>query len=732
MTRYVPINDNLCLVQQEVKSKNISKKRQPVNHIWVYDRSGSMTWSLPELTNQMAELSKKIPRGDTLTLGWFSGQGQFNWVFKGFKISDSSDYAALRKAIKSNSTPIGLTCFSEILIDSSTVINDLSAISKIFSLHFFTDGYPVVSNYKKELEGIYSAIAAIKGKVHTAMFVGYGDYYNKDLMTKMAEKIGGMLIHNSMIPEYSNSITKLVKLTESQEPKQEIVPIISQPEAVFTLTDQGVVVHSIDDDDGKLYIGTSKDKNNVSVYYISTEKPNKKSWDRVEVDDIDFGANQDLARALYASALVLTQQTRTDIALEIMGKIGDKALIDGMTNAFTTSEYGEVENSISKSINDISNRFVSGRDPHYLPPVNAFCVFDLLNILMKDEKAAFFPYHEKFEYEKIGVSSKEKEGYSKFHADKSSKCPFDKLTWHESRLNLSIRTTIKGTIELQNIDGTSSSSIGLPSPYNTYVYRNYTFIKDGRVHTKKFFITSSEETYRFLKNKGLIFEDNFKTDGTYGVDASILPAINRAIATGNTSATKLCTMAMKEQELKAQIKSLKYLKKEEVGEEPFTKPPDLTDEQVQFLISNGIRADKDGSYNPPRNLEESKDKYLAKAFEIKIAGMSSLPGVKKVRDKIASNKARTPVESLLEKGISTYTNVQNKLASNEDKSAWFDKTIKELQNQLNDIRSKLQQTKFSIILGKKGFEEFNSREDCELEVNGIKYRFNLKEEAVDI
>ena len=89
MARYVPINgDSLCLVEQEVGTKKVITKKGPVNHLWIYDRSGSMTGLLPELTAQLIQLSKKLPKGDTLTLGWFSGEGDFNWIFKGFKISD--------------------------------------------------------------------------------------------------------------------------------------------------------------------------------------------------------------------------------------------------------------------------------------------------------------------------------------------------------------------------------------------------------------------------------------------------------------------------------------------------------------------------------------------------------------------------------------------------------------------------------------------------------------------
>lgn len=729
MPRYVPVTTELSVVEQEVKVKKVTAKKGPVNHIWIYDRSGSMTWALPELTKELIVLSKGLPKNDTLSLGWFSGLGDYNWVFKGFKISDDSDYKVLEKAIKANSSSRNTTCFSEILADTDTVIKDLSVFSKVFSMHFFTDGYPVVSNYSREIEAIYKAIKAIKGKVHASMFVGYGAYYNKELLQKMAERLGSLLIHSSLIPEYSSSITKLVELSSKSEPKEEIDPIVKDPLAIYTVTEQGVVLHSIDED-GKLYVSPQDGKSTL-IYYISAEKPNKKSWDKVEIKDILFSDEEDvLGKSLYGAALVLTQQTKTDVAMEIIGKIGDKHIVDGLTNAFTIEEYGAVEDEINKSIDNVSIRFQTGRDPNYLPPVDAFCVFDLLKMLMADQEACFYPYHEKVSYERIGVASKTRDGYSSFHADKFSKCFFENLTWHDSRLNLSVKTTVNGLIDLQERDGKKACDLGLEDILPTYVHRNYTFIKDGRVHTKRFYLSSSQQTYKFLKNLGLVYDDTFSSDGIYGVDISKIPAVNRKIATGKTSATELCKNAMIEKKLEATIKALKWYKKE-LSEDQKAESSQYTDEQADFLKQNGVMIDRDGSYNPPRDKEEAQDQYMAKSFEIKMAGLNSLPTVKKVAEKIASKKSRTPVESLIEEGINLFEKGASKL-DNTKKVQWLSDEITKLNASLKDVRSSIQETKFSVILGKKWFDEFKSRDENTLEVDGVKYSFELSEVAVEI
>jgi hypothetical protein len=717
------IKDNLYLVRQEVEPAKTVLRRPSVNHIWIYDRSGSMHGALTELTNQLITLSKQLPKDDTLTLGWFSSEGDYNFIVKGFKITDESDYESLEKLIKANNNTRGCTCFSEILYDARTVIEDLSVFSPVFSLHFFTDGYPVVNNYRKEITDIFEAIAAIKGKIHTAMLVGYGSYYNKELMGQMAEKLGALLIHSSMIPEYAESITKLVNLASVTEPKQPVDAVAPAPLAVFSVTDQGVVLLSVED--GKVYVSPNAGKKN-SVYTITNKcccsKPVR--WSAVDFSQDD----NPWAAGIYAAALVLTQQTKTDLALEFIGKVGDIKIIDELNNAFTIEEYGAVESLIGDAVHRGSARFREGRGDNYLPSANAFCVFDLLNLLVDDTDAYFYPYHKNFEYHRIGAAQTKTDEYPDFHPDKESRCSFNNLVWHSSRLNLSVQTVIRGTVYLKEVDKKTPKDVGLDEYFNSYVYRNFTFIKDGRVHIKKLFVHTSEKTYKLLKNKGLVMDDAFQATGVYGIDLGHLPAINRAIANDKCSATELCKLVYEEQRLKGIIKALKYLKDQEFSDAT-TAESSYTEEQTQFLLANGINAKKNGLYSPLVQTVETTDKYMAKYFDIKIEKLSSLPTVKKVIEKMEANKIRTPVESLIEEGIVIY---QGTSLKDRKKLAWVEEQIQVHSKKMREIRVKIQTIKFAVILGKKWFDEFASREETQLTVDGRNFKFDLGEEQVAI
>jgi hypothetical protein len=165
-TDAIKVNPNLFLINYSATLDDVITPAKPkTNHIWIYDRSGSMYSLLDRLIEDLIIRVKKIPAGDTITFGWFSSEGQYNFIIKGFKVTDDSDYTILEKILRANNTTIGMTCFSEILDNTSQVISDLSIFSDQFALCFFTDGYPVVSNYTKEVNNIYNAIAKISNKL---------------------------------------------------------------------------------------------------------------------------------------------------------------------------------------------------------------------------------------------------------------------------------------------------------------------------------------------------------------------------------------------------------------------------------------------------------------------------------------------------------------------------------------------------------------------------------------
>lgn len=727
--KYLRVKEDLFLVEQPVPSTPETTKTVPenVNHLWIYDRSWSMSYELKQLASDIVARAKEIPVGDTITLGWFSSEGQRNFILKGFKISADSDWKVLEKAVMSNNSPVGLTCFSEILQDSKQVVEDLSVFSDAFALTFFSDGYPVVSNYSKEIDSIFSAIEAIEGKVAASLMVGYGDYYNKELMAQMAETFGGSLAHCSQLSEFSVSLDAFVKQTQELAPKIEIQleTDTKQDDLVFTVRDGNVAVHAATSENTVKV--SPKKRGDLSVFVLSNNVPSGATEVTLTEEVVGRTTKKEsLVQGAYAAAFLLTQKTQTGLALEVLGKLGDVALIDSVSNAFTNADYGKSENKLKTAVfSPKGGRLTKGFNQSHLPKEDAFCLVDAMNLLMSDPEAYFFPYHKDFSYKRIGQKSEVREGYPEFTREEFPKCPMNSLTWNSKRLNLSVLARIKGTVKLPE----GHEKVGLSENYPTFVWRNFTIVKDGFLNATTLPITASAETIEKLEQEGLVVKTSTDFDSPVTtLDLTRVPVMNREMAKTRTSATELCKKAFEETRLKGIVKALNSVKKE--LDDGSTEGTVFNEEQQEFLVESGFR--KDGSFSPPVDKVEPVDKYFAKEFNIKIKGYSSLPSLKDVRKKVEANKSQTATGALVKEGLDLYQKSVSDSDSVKTKLSTIDDLLSRTKAELFDVRDYIQTTKFAVILGKQWFDEFSSRNENEIEVDGVKYQLELKEVPVAI
>jgi hypothetical protein len=642
-------------------NNNIKVDNIITNHIWLYDRSASMSSSIKDLCKEMKRLVRTIPLNNTITLCWFSGEGQKGTIVKGFKLTSDNDFTIVDKAIDNNSSTLSTTCFSESLIELSNILEDLSCFSDNYQFSLWTDGYPICSNMKKELENINKALNNIKYKNVSSLLVGYGNYYNKELLLNMANIIGGTLLHVNELIEWGVSMTNFIKNSDINKTKIKLSLPIECVKNIFSINNQNITNYIIEENIN--IIG--------NVYYMITTEPFG-----IENTQFDYSS-------IYASALIFVQQLQTDIALKILNTIGDKYLIDLTNNTYTLYEYGKLEYSLLNAMNDEKYQFIEGKIENYLPDDNCLCLLELLDMLVNDDDACFFPNHPDFKYNRVGIKKIQNLNYPKFEP-KDTKVFFNKLTWHDSKLNLSVLTTIDGKIKL-------SSPLHGQEYYDTFIYRNFTIIKDGILNVKTLPVRFGCNLHNYIRNLycHIILNQN-TTDGIYIIDLTKLPIVNRAICQCSTSAKLLSHDIIKKLQLECHMKVFKSRLK--IIEENKYISRDL-----KFLEQHGIR--KDGSYSPPvivdNNIE--KDYYMAKAFNIKIKGASSLP---KVED-LNKLKLTLPGQFMKE---ATYI-------SDDQINEEFIKTKKEL----NNIVTNIQKYKFSLILCKKWFDDFKTRKDNELE-----------------
>lgn len=736
--RHITIREGktpLFLLEQDIPKK-VEAVTIPdnINHIFITDVSGSMHSLLPKLADDMSSHVRKLQKGDTLSFAWFSGEGDYRYVIKGYKVTEDKDFDKLEKIFKDNLKSRGTTCFSEVLDETESVVSDLIALNPMFAMTFFSDGCPVVNNYKKEIENIYKAIDKLQGKVASSMLVGYGQYYNKELMADMAERLGGSLLHSSDLHTFSSAFSLFLDTSRDSSPKTKvkIEADLNEEDTIFGINDLQVNLYKADAA-GTVLVTPSK-KNKSCVYVLTNKLP--KGSKEVELTDATVQGKgtktESIIKGAYAAAFVLTQKVKVDQALEILGKLGDVALIEKLTNSYTNAEYGIAEAEITKCLTS-KNRLLKGRDTKFLPPANAFCLLNALEVLMADQDAYFYPYNKEFSYKKIGVSSTTKEGFPEFTAQHDVRCPLNKLTWNDTKLNLSVLARIDGTIEFQPkpLDQDDYDKFGFSKKYPTYVWRNYTIVKDGFLNVQKLPVSMSVDTFSKLKFNDVIDSTEiWEKDKIVTLNLSAVPIINKVIAEGKTSATDLCKKAFKEITLEGEIKALKYCKDKLEEKKTVIASTVFTEAQTRFLENNGVT--KNG-FNPPSIKSDATDFYMAKEFKIQIKGLSSLPKVEDVIKKISDNKDLTPSQELVAKGLRIFwdSNAHKKEKENMQ-LVWLNNTIMDKQKELVTIRQEIQKTKFSVLLAKQWFQEFTSREENELTIDDKMYTIVLKETKVEI
>lgn len=660
------------------------------NHVIIYDRSQSMYYTLPGLIRDLRSHKTLLKVGDTLSVAWFSTEnGQFNFVLKGHTINHST-YGFIDQVLDRNSTTIGLTCFSEVLKATEQVIEDLKVFSPHFTLHFFTDGYPVVSNYQKEERGIFEAIKNLAPYLDSVLLVGYGDWYNRELMARMAKSFNNAtLIHSSSLEEYHNQAEAYF---ESLEPTIEIE--VEKDKIVFSISTEGLVtIHN--SSEGRIKVSQS-----TKEVYLESEEG-------LPPPD-DYSA--------YAGRAILAlQEGDVGKALEAMAETGDVLALDKISNAFTVQEIGETINLLQELIIAPRMRYQEGQDNHYLPQEDAFCVLDLLELLQADSKALFYPYHPQFEYKRTGVPKKQLEGYPEFiKSEKSPGVELSHLVWHESRANISIQCRVEGVVNL----GEEASKYDLSSHYYTHIFRNFTLIKDGTLNITKLPVSTTRKTYQLLREKSLV-DRVWEADKPYMVDLTLIPLINRKMASQYTDA-RLLTAHIKElTEIKAALKVFNYYLKKIRPEKPFSQT--LNKEQETFLREKGVKA---YGFSPPTEKQDIEDYYLAKEFEVQYIGHVSLPKIEDVITKWESGKGLTPVQEMLYTYIYQYeTDIKGHA---EEENLLLEK-ISKWEERKAKLQPYIERTKFAVIVGKSWFSEIPGREgefnDCKFILKETKVAF---------
>ena len=656
----IPIKSNEPLVQTV----------ESVNRILVIDCSGSMSYELPKLRTQLKnKLPTMVQVQDTLSIIWFSGKNQFGILFEGMKLDNVQDLANVNSAIDRFLKPVGMTAFVQPLEE---VIALTQRLTGACSLHFMSDGGD--NSYSKK--DIIEVCKKLSDHISSASFIEYGFYADHKTLMEMAEETSGSVILAEDYQSYSDNIEASFKSSASSKKIK-----VKQVKASYVIGNQsnGFVIAKPD------AVGTVTLPSNVHSYTYFEGSGDLES----------YTVSKDTAYAISA----LIQRGEPDIALQLAAMIGDEDLYNQVQNSFSKQDYAACV--------ELANQYGSGVKPYYasaprntglVQDPNAYNVLTLLMDLASEDGNYLHISHPDFVYKAGGdkrntVTSED--GYTpKFSSvSKDIRAKITTLKFDEDRPNINLLVRRDGTVNLPK------NEFGFGDNFDTYIWRNYSIVRDGIVNVKKLPVILSKSTHDLFTQLGVITEP-FKVNHTYVIDLKKYSIINRAM-TNKCTALSLFNDVFDLYKLRSAQKYLSSkIEKPEVSEK-FSAL--YGEDGAKFLKECGIT---EGGFSPKTVKGESLDPYIAKVLEVKLSSLSGIPKIEDAEKAISSGKSLTPSMQVMKDVINKYKNEQD-----------LKKHLDLVKVSIKDKLSKIIMTKFGVIIGRTWFTDLPTMEDTSMDLD---------------
>lgn len=756
------VSDNLYLVRQTVGKKTAAtavKVDPPVNHIAVIDCSGSMYNELPKIREQLKRrIPKLLKKDDTLSVIWFSGRGQFGALLEAEPVGTLTELKEVNNAIDRYLQCVGLTGFKEPIQEAKKLIERVSKKNKNpFALFFMSDGW---DNQWSKPE-ILKAIEDTAGGLSSATIVEYGNYADRQLLAKMAEKAGGTLIAAENFDKYAPIFESAISKQVSGAPRVEVA-VDGDPIGGFTFMLDGTDILSFEVESGKTAVPEDKGE----LWYLSPSSVGTKGDDIVAISKAS-PADPVLAGA-YAAISLFSVRMQPNVVLPLLKATGDVKFIQQFGGCFGKQKYTEFMDEAKAAAFNATARCSAGWDPNKIPPDDAFTVLHFLKVLNSDESNRVLLDSKDFQYTRIGrpavpVVEKDADGKDvpalEFEtADAPDGYPVSTLTYNEERPNVSVLIKKEGTVDVSKRLKGSGFEKKIPKQFPTFIFRNYTIIRDGIINVERLPVRMTAGTVKQLLKDGFPLEAVQGLDGeaadkavarlkkaaddrpvSFVVDLKSLPVVNRNMV----KAASAKTLLEKEWELtkaRAAQKVLNGIKKERFPRESEGFKVLYGEDGATWLKDACFITDHSG-FSPKTEKAAAQDKYMGKELKVSLKGLSSLPAVKEAREKIASGKA-TARHELLRPAIKSVDEFEasDVLAKAKDKdkvyAAWLNDQLDDAKTQVRKLLYEVSQIRFGVVVGQVWFTEFKSLDEntLDLTVDGQKLTgtLDMKEIEIDV
>lgn len=681
--------------------------------------------------------------GDTISIVWFSGKNESGILKEEVEVKSLKTLTDLNNAIDRWLKPIGLTAFLKPLELVEDLIKriKINRPSSVFSMIFLTDGY----NNDCPWNEVVSTLKTLENDISSSTFVEYGYYADTQKLTQMASIIGGEKISCDGFDEFEPIFDSKISGRVSGGKIEVDVDGDYLYDFVYSVNNGSVVLYNICD--SKVMIGSDIE----NIHYFS---PKPKG-----------GEDNSQHTALYAGIYVLADKILNDDAEKIFHVLGDNYYYKMLSNAFGKQKLNSFKSAIRECVVDINKRFPEGVAKINKIDDNTYCLMNLIEDLSNLNGCLFYPNHSDFNYNRIGRKRvvkgselseidkkrlseatnvkeaseildelKEKNFDIKFIDSEPNKgYPLTDLVWNGERANLSVRIRIDGEVILPknkfNVDRVSS-----------FKYRTFTIIKDGIINLHKLPVNYSSELESLLVKNNI----NFKVDADNMIiiiDLSSLPIINKSMVK-SISAKELAKQEWELKKIQGDKKVYDHYKKQLFPKQSETFVDMLGSDCAEWLKDIGI-TDYNG-FAPISDFEESSDFYMSVNLTTKIKGLSSLPKVDVVVDKLKDKKPLKISEWVMSDAINRFHEQQKtemfQSLSDEQKLGVLETYLKTKSEILNKKKRKIMQNiaqiKFSLILSKKNFIEFKSFDENKLTLtldgHELQFTFEFSEKEVKI
>jgi hypothetical protein len=751
------VNDRLFLNQFPIPTTSSAKPVETdSNHILVIDCSGSMSYELPKIREQLkTKLKTMVKENDTVSIVWFSGKGEFGTLIEGEKIATLADLKTVNAQIDRWLKPIGLTGFKEPMLEVALLTGRVAAKypQNSFSLMFMSDGCDNTWNKNDILAAVDKAAEGLAA----AAFIEYGFYADRPLLTAMAERSGGSLIHASDFDKYEATMTDVLarrqmggKKIEVKLPNSDYVGGIA-----FSLSNGDINTYAIDGDTVRVAEGTEE------IWFLSPTGKGSTDVEKLSKDLTAVGGKMGSSAidAAYAAASLFATRMKPEVVRPLLKSLGDVALIESYTNCFGKQAYSAFMDT-AKAAAFGTGRWTKGWDPNKVPADDAFTVLDLLKLLASDDENRVLLNHEAFKYNKIGrgrvdantvlTAEEQAEVESltaqmnglkdpkelkkltarldeitnkpealKFEETKDdSGYPVSSLTYNEERPNVSILVKKSGTV---NLASRKDKPTSVPMEFGTFIYRNYAIVKDGLVNVETLPTKLSAKTIEALtaqvkagklaadvfKTKGKVVEGKYQPDEVV-IDLTKLPVINAQMV-GSCSAKSLFTAEYELTKAKAAQKVYNsYLKeKKPEGKKSEGWETQYGAEASAWLKEQGFT--EYSGFAPKSVVADAVDFYMAKEMSVGLKGLASLPTLKDVKDRMA--KGKLTASASLMAGFVTELETAINGKSDSGAIAIIEKLADEQKAKVRDLIFQKATALFAITVGQVWPSEFKSIDD---------------------